>query len=768
MNTAKDAGVIVKPWDSSTKFLQQAETNLIVFLEDLEGQLQQCEERVLQMGSNQTSMEAKLGELVQLHDVIAATSEFLLHVAEEERTLTVLAGTRGPSGSSANTTLELEIGTDGKADVVDLERGAGASSVAFVAGVIERRRLPAFQRVLWRALRGNVIIRSDEIPQRAGSPEAMSAFVAFVHGQETLQRVRKICTALGCTLYPLDASLERRQALYEDTASRIDDIEAVLLNTRQATRAELERLADVLEGWLVSVLRQKQAYATLNRFSCDADVATRRCFIAEGWCPKSAVPLVEQSFKEACTAAGLNLAPVLTVLSSSGFPVDLRPPTYFPTNKLSHAFQEMTDAYGVADYGEANPAIPMIITFPFLFAVMFGDIGHGAIMAAFAAWMVLAERKLRAEPDNEAWNMAFSGRYVILLMGLFSIFTGLIYNDIFSKTMSLFPSMFYFPAGKTVAQRVSSTYVYPIGLDPTWHHAENGMTFSNSYKMKQSILFGLLQMTFGLFMALSNLIHFGETLDIFCNWLPQLLFMTCLFGYLGVLIVYKWITAVDASLLNTFIAMVLRFGAVDGTPMYSGQQMVQTVLMVIAILCIPWMLLAKPVYLVIEKKRIRSQGYNTAIDEQNTPVRSSSESISSTARKVATNKEEHSIGDMMVHQVIHTIEFVLGSVSNTASYLRLWALSLAHAQLSTVLWDMTIGASITSIIILPVAFLMWLSFTIGIMVAMEGMSAFLHALRLHWVEFNNKFYRGTGVKFEPFVLRPDLLLTMAEEQEHTK
>jgi V-type H+-transporting ATPase subunit a len=644
-------------------------------------------------------------------------------------------------------------------------------NIGFVAGVIPRDRIATFERILWRTLRGNLYMNQSEIDEPITDPTTgenvdKNVFVIFAHGKEILAKIRKISESLGADLYSVDEDTNLRRDQLHEVNNRINDLQSVLQNTKNTLHAELRMIAQNLVSWMVVIKKEKAVYSTLNLFNYDA---ARKYLVAEGWVPANCLPLIQVTLRDVTEQARLQVPSIINELKTT-----MTPPTYIKTNKFTEGFQTIVNAYGTPKYREVNPGLATIVTFPFLFAVMFGDLGHGFIMFLAACTMIYFERNLIGKKLDEIFGMAFFGRYIMLLMGIFSMYTGLIYNDIFSKPLTLFPSGWewpeHFKAGETVDATRVDNYTYPFGLDWAWHGADNTLLFTNSYKMKLSIILGWAHMTYSLCLSQYNHRYFKSKIDTLGNFLPGMLFMQSIFGYLVLCILYKW--SVDwiavgkpaPSLLNMLIYMFLSPGTIEDQ-LYPGQKFIQIVLTLIALVCVPWMLFMKPFYLRHQHNKHRAAGYQglggrvtrvSALDDDDDgeaagPRDSIDTDASGHALIAEELGEEHEFefSEEMIHQIIHTIEFCLNCVSHTASYLRLWALSLAHAQLSIVLWQMTIGLAfgvtgVLGVIMTVFLFAMWFCCTVIILVVMEGTSAMLHSLRLHWVEAMVSFYTSAG------------------------
>ncbi|GJN84792.1 vacuolar ATP synthase subunit [Purpureocillium lilacinum] len=681
----------------------------------------------------------------------------------------------------------------------EVERSFSGMNIGFVAGVIARDRVAAFERILWRTLRGNLYMNQSEIPEPLIDPtnnEAVNknVFVIFAHGKEILAKIRKISESMGAEVYNVDENSDLRRDQIHEVNGRLDDVQNVLRNTQATLEAELNQISQSLSAWMVLIAKEKAVYSTLNLFSYDR---ARRTLIAEAWCPTNDMPLIRSTLQDVTNRAGLSVPSIINEIRTNK-----TPPTYLKTNKFTEGFQTIVNAYGTATYQEVNPALPVFVTFPFLFAVMFGDLGHALIMLSAALAMIYWEKPLK-KVTFELFAMIYYGRYIALVMAVFSIFTGLMYNDIFSKSMTLFPSAWSYvkPDGWKEGDTVSGVlntdgYRYPFGIDWAWHGTDNDLLFSNSYKMKMSIILGWAHMTYSLCFAYINARHFKKPIDIWGNFIPGMIFFQSIFGYLVVCIIYKWsVKWIDfedgtnnvqpPGLLNMLIYMFLQPGTLD-MELYKGQKVVQVILLLLAFVQVPILLFLKPFYLRWEHNRARAKGYRgigetsrvSALDgdEENEGLVNGhgnsfdddGEGVAMISQNIDDEHEEFEFSEAMIHQVIHTIEFCLNCVSHTASYLRLWALSLAHQQLSVVLWNMTLGPAlarpgVVGVIMIVACFYLWFFLTIAILVCMEGTSAMLHSLRLAWVESFSKFAEFGGWPFVPFSFN-----ALLEESEDLK
>ena len=176
---------------------------------------------------------------------------------------------------------------------------------------------------------------------------------------------------------------------------------------------------------------------------------------------------------------------------------------------------------------------------------MFGDIGHGSMLLLFSSILCLGSNCLR---DMDGFRELMPYRYLLLLMGVFSTYCGLIYNDFVSIPLTLATSCYDLTHVANTSHKgnhtigASADCVYPIGVDPAWIVSKNELQFMNSLKMKMSVIIGVMQMGTGIIMKALNSLYFKRYMDFFHEFIPQILLLVLLFGYMDLLIIIKWLT----------------------------------------------------------------------------------------------------------------------------------------------------------------------------------------------------------------------------------
>jgi len=166
-------------------------------------------------------------------------------------------------------------------------------------------------------------------------------------------------------------------------------------------------------------------------------------------------------------------------------------------------------------------------------------------------------------------------------MGFFSVYCGLMYNDFMAVPLNLFESCYVAKTGV----RKDPNCVYPVGIDPIWYGAKNELLFMNSFKMKISVILGVAHMILGLIQKGLNALYNKDTPKLLHDFLPQLLLLSVVFGYMDLLIILKWntnytgITDQAPSIIVTMVNFFLSGGKIVGRDFFPFNTFVSQLLL---------------------------------------------------------------------------------------------------------------------------------------------------------------------------------------------
>ena len=497
------------------------------------------------------------------------------------------------------------------------------------------------KRMIFRISRDKVLCTffDAEFPEEFKPKEPMKIFVMFCPKIDYLiAKMLKVCDIYNCPRFDIpDNYVGHVMEILPGISEKIVEHKNYLYEAKKTLKSHLEDFILIkkkLQLYKIYFKKEKMIYLNLSKCNCGDNFIDGEVWVLNKNFEKLNRELNKEDDEDS----------MATFIDVKDYGMDR--PTYISVSDLTYPFQEIVNQYGIPNYHEINPGFFTIITFPFLFGIMFGDMGHGLILFAISLYLFhLANKGKRNRnniinndemPDNNIYEenilnskedsmlkSCVQFRYFFLICSIFAIFCGLMYNEFFSIPLDLFGTCYnsekdgrYIQDKEIINKNNVKKCVYPIGLDPVWIGNTNELTYTNSLKMKLSIIIGVLHMLLGIGIKGINFLNIRKYNAFIFEFIPQFLFMFILFGYLIYMIYYKWGTDYDEdtsqapSLLTIMINMAVKFGSVEGNPLFNSfmgfsQETLNVLILIFCMLLIPLMLFVKPIYFYLNKVKTK-------------------------------------------------------------------------------------------------------------------------------------------------------------------
>ena len=542
----------------------------------------------------------------------------------------------------------------------------GFQTVTYL-GVIPKSNLKSVKFFLKEVTDNNLIFWDSE-PTSSSSNEKNILILSLKEYENSILRV---LNEYSFQAIDYDLSLVERKVSLKDT---LKEIEKELKESEE----ELQEIKDQVKYKLIAC--EELINVESNRLN-----TIELCQISEGkivlwsWTSKTVLDQLNESKKDLPFEMEITENPDVPLVN----------PAITKQGKVFGAVRGIVGGIGQPNTKQVDPYSIVRFTFPFLFGIMFADIGHGILLSLLAGFLLYKKKKNKIEPDESITGYLYSGAELLLFCGLSATIFGFFFG-------SLLGDEHFIPE-----------LMHKAGIN--WIPIINPL-HETKLILIVALMLGFLMIQLGILLKVYQNVRYGHG---FASWGAPLSLSIIYVGIFTML--YNIIVGVNGIYWQAFH--------------FTLKQLPSAFVYLVGLV---------PVLFVLEYLHAKSDGIMDAIDH----IIALISNTLSFSRIMAL---------LLVHAILSGLPFTLTGVDLVAGVSTFSGvfLDVAHIDLSHFAGGLIHGHYVSALSISWIWWVVGILLAVFIILPIEGLLSFLNTLRLHWVEWFSKFYSGDGKEFLP-------------------